>query len=88
MILEIKSTSDLSTLEDALRDVVGAERFDVSLLRSRPYIQFRQVILRCLASDNPSLPEAVYFSNENVVLRIIYGGPCPTVWCGTKEISV
>ena len=88
MILEIRSTEDLSLLEEAVMATVGAQRLDVGLFHSRPYITFRRNIMRHLQDPTvPPLEGGVYFSAEQVVLRWLSTSP-PTVWCGIKDAPI
>lgn len=88
MLIEIKNEEDLQKLEDAIRDAVGAQRMDVSVLRSRPYIELRQNLMRLLDQSEPKSPiDATYFANETTVLRIVTTRPL-LVWCGHKDADI
>lgn len=88
MIIEIHTTQDLTKLEEAVAAHVGAQRLDVSILRSRPYITFRQNIVKSLeCPDTPAPQGNVYFSGEQLLLRQLCSRPI-TVWCGVKDAEI
>jgi hypothetical protein len=86
MLVEIRSEEDLPNLEHAIMAMLGAQRLDVSVLRSRPYIELRQTILRKLNGESNLLTHTnTYFSNEDLVLRILTNSPI-LVWCDKKDV--
>lgn len=88
MLIEIKTEEDLQKLEDAIRDAVGAQRMDVSVLRSRPYIELRQNLIKLLDQSELKSPiDTTYFANEATVLRIVTTRPL-LVWCGHKDANI
>lgn len=86
MLVEIKKQSDIDDLEHAIRATLGAQRLDVSVLRSKPYIDLRQKLLRHL-DGTEAVAMSAYFSGENLVLRVLSTEPL-LVWCGCKEAEV
>lgn len=88
MFVEIHGPDDLTGLEDAIRKAIGAERIDVSIFRSRPYVDLRQRILKGFESEqNTLLYETVYFASEMLVLRVVGVQPL-LVWCGYKDVAI
>lgn len=86
MLVEIHGEEDLPNLESAIVSMLGAQRLDVSVFRSRPYIELRQHIMRKLhGKEEPLAHYSTYFSNEDLVLRIISHSPI-LVWCDKKDV--
>jgi len=81
MIIEIESEKDLDFLEENLRSLLCASRFDVSVLKSMPYIKFRLQCLKKTVIQNDS----IYFANENVWIKVLTNDPI-VVYCGLKEL--
>jgi len=80
MLVEIHGSEDLHKLEHAICLALGAQRLDVSVLRSRPYIELRQSILR----NQVPVPATTYFPNENLVIRVLQKYPL-LLWCGHRD---
>ncbi len=85
MIVELNSEEDLPALESSIREALGAQRFDVSVMRSKPYIDMRRALLCLLAGGHvTNLPGGCYFHNEDLVLRILQRQPL-LVWVGFRD---
>jgi hypothetical protein len=86
MLVEIRSEEDLPSLENAIVAMLGAQRLDVSVLRSKPYIELRQHIMKRLNGETHSMCyNSTYFANEDLVLRILSHSPI-LVWCDKKDV--
>lgn len=84
MILEIRSESDLDLLESRIREIMGSQRLDPCLLRSKAYLDFRHALLREL-QDPTRATFGRCLRMGPVVLRSIE--PL-LVWCGVAEITL
>ena len=54
MIVHLSTEVDLTELENKVREALGAQRFDVSVLRSKPYIDMRRTLLCLLGGGHVS----------------------------------
>jgi len=71
-----------------VREALGAQRFDVSVLRSKPYIDMRRTLLCLLGGGHVSnLPGGFYFHKEDLVLRILQREPL-LVWVGFRDAEI
>jgi hypothetical protein len=85
MLVEIQEEGDLQKLETAILEMLGAERLDVSVLRSKPYIDLRQNVLKILQGKDEKISLfSTYFNMEDLVLRVVSSSPI-LVWCDKKE---
>jgi hypothetical protein len=86
MLVDIQSEEDLARLESAILSMLGAQRLDVSVLKSKPYIDLRQTILRNLQGKPHARNQScTYFSMEDLVLRIVSSNPI-IVWCDKRDV--
>jgi hypothetical protein len=85
MIVSVSTEGDLEALENKVREALGAQRFDVSVLRSKPYIDMRRTLLCLLGGGHvTNLPGGFYFHKEDLVLRILQREPL-LVWVGFRD---
>ena len=88
MLVEVACEDDLLKVEEALRLALGAQRFDVSVLHSKPFIDMRRELLCMLGGDQvQGLPGSYYFHKEDLVLRIVQKNPV-LVWVGFREMEI
>jgi hypothetical protein len=87
MIVQINSENDLGQLEECVRSALGAQRLDVSIMRSKPYIDLRRALLLGLGGGAPSLSGGTYFHMEDVVLRVLQWAPL-LVWVGHRDAEI
>jgi hypothetical protein len=88
MLVQVACEDDLPKVEEGVRLALGAQRFDVSVLRSKPYIDLRRALLCVLGGgDCQGLPGAFYFHKEDLVLRIVQKQPL-LVWVGFREMEI
>jgi len=83
MIVELRSADDLVALEDCLCQLIGSLRPDISLLKSMAYIKFKLSCLKGRIQRN----ESVYFSHENVWIKVLEIQPVIVLYCGLKELD-
>jgi hypothetical protein len=84
MLVEIRCEEDLGTLESAILSLIGAQRLDASVLRSKPYIDMRQKILRDLHTGGRSCSLQSACMDE-LVLRVVSSSPI-LVWCDKRDV--
>lgn len=84
MIIELRQHEDLLKIEEAMREMLGARRLDFSVLYSRNYIEFRQMLMKHVADNQPVQLLRATFSNETLMLRVIQTEPV-LVWIGHKD---
>ena len=87
MIVQISTEADLSALEECVRSALGAQRLDVSILRSKPYIDLRRALLLGLGGGAQPLSGGTYFHMEDLVLRVLQWDP-PLVWVGHRDAEI
>ena len=88
MLVDITSALDLDRLEDCIRQHLGAQRLDVSVLRSKPYLDLRTSILKHIdgGQDMPGAPTV--FAQNNLIVRLVCRGPPLTMWVGACDVNV
>ena len=85
MLVQVACEDDLPKVDEGVRLALGAQRFDVSVLRSKPYIDMRRALLCLLAGGHvTNLPGGCYFHKEDLVLRILQRQPL-LVWVGFRD---
>jgi hypothetical protein len=86
--MEIRTPEDLVQLEERIAYLAKAERPDLALLRSRPYVQFRNGVLAHLQHPGSSVlrpNDTVKFRHANVSLCVMEIGDRVRVWTGITE---
>jgi len=86
--MHITKPEDLLQLEERLAFLARSERADLALLRSRPYIQFRNTVITHLqqpACSSLAQGHVVHFWLAGIEIRVlnIEDGVC--VWTGIPE---
>ena len=88
-ITELRAPEDLIHLEERLAYLVRAERADLAILRSRPYVLFRNAVITHLqtpGSTTLGIMTTIRFRLAGVELRIVHVGDGVTVWSGVSEL--
>ena len=90
--LEITTQEHITLLEQRLTYLARAERADLAILRSRPYIQFRNAVIAHLEQPGSSTLKqgrAVVFWNTGLCIHVLaIGDDGVTVWTGINESGV
>jgi len=89
--IDITTEEHITNLEQRLAYLARAERADLALLRSRPYIQFRNAVIAHLEQPGSStLKEgySVVFWNSGLCINVLAVGDGVTVWTGINECGV
>jgi hypothetical protein len=87
-VTELRVPEDLVHLEERLAYLVKAERADLAILRSRPYVQFRNAVIAHLQHPGSTTlgdMRVIRFRLAGVELRIVDVGERVTVWTGISE---
>ena len=93
MLLEINDEDDVVTLETAIKILLGAQRHDVGMLRSKHFVTFKVSLLNLLSSlsqhdTNVELDKKlVAFPNEMLELRVVSTDPI-LVWCDVINVYI
>jgi hypothetical protein len=85
---ELKAPEDLVHLEERFAYLMKAERADLAMLRSRPYVQFRNAVIAHLQKPgSTTLGEmmVIKFRLAGLELKIVDIGDSVTVWTGISE---
>jgi hypothetical protein len=85
---ELKVPEDLTYLEERFAYLMKAERADLAILRSRPYVQFRNAVIAHLQQPGTTTLDemrVIKFRLAGLELRIVDIGESVTVWTGISE---
>jgi hypothetical protein len=86
--MELNTPEDLLHLEERLAYLTRAERADLALLRSRPYIQFRNSVITHLqqAGESSLKPgQVVQFWLAGIQIKVMDVKQGVRVWTGIAE---
>ena len=86
--MDINTPEDLLHLEERLAYLTRAERADLALLRSRPYIQFRNSVITHLQQSGESSLRAgqvVHFWLAGIQIKVMDVKQFIRVWTGIDE---
>ena len=87
-MLDLRQPEDLAYLEERFAYLIKAERVDLAMLRSRPYIKFRNAVITHLQMPGSSTLEptcVIKFRSVGVELRVVSINDGVTVWTGILE---
>jgi hypothetical protein len=88
-VTELKVPEDIAHLEERFAYLMKAERADLALLRSRPYVQFRNAVIAHLQQPGTttlSEMHVIKFRLAGLELKIVDIGDSVTVWTGVSEL--
>lgn len=90
-MLELKNPEDLAYLEERFAYLIKAERSDLAILRSRPYVQFRNSVITHLQLPGSSTLDpacVIKFRSAGVELRVVSIVDGVTVWTGILDQEI